>query len=88
MTAPPGSAAPLGFWSTTMFTAVPAWVVHGETGDGGITDEELRTLQAYPWIRIVTIPGRSFFTPNEEPALVADLVVAALQAAKARPAAD
>ena len=68
--------------------AVPAWVVHGQTGDGGITDEERRTLQAYPWIRIVTIPGRSFFTPNEEPALVADLVVAALQAAKARPAAD
>src|SRR5664279_4815196 len=68
--------------------AVPAWVVHGETGDGGITDEERRTLQAYPWIRIVTIPGRSFFTPNEEPALVADLVVAALAAAKALPAAD
>ena len=68
--------------------AVPAWVVHGETGDGGVTDEERRTLQAYPWIRIVTIPGRSFFTPNEEPALVADLVVAALQVAKAEPAAD
>jgi pimeloyl-ACP methyl ester carboxylesterase len=61
--------------------AVPAWVVHGQTGDGGITDEERRTLQAYPWIRIVTIPGGSFFTPNEEPALVAGLVVAALRAA-------
>jgi pimeloyl-ACP methyl ester carboxylesterase len=59
---------------------VPAWVVHGQTGDGGITDEERRTLQAYPWIRIVTIPGGSFFTPNEEPALVAGLVVAALHA--------
>jgi len=45
-------------------------------------------VQAYPWIRIVTIPGRSLFTPNEEPALVADLVVAALAAAKALPAAD
>ena len=61
--------------------AVPSWVVHGQTGDGGITDDERRTLQAYPWIRIVTIPGGSFFTPNEEPALVADLVVAALHAA-------
>jgi pimeloyl-ACP methyl ester carboxylesterase len=60
--------------------AVPAWVVHGQSGDGGITDEERRTLQAYPWIRIVTIPGGSFFTPNEEPALVAGLVVAALHA--------
>ena len=61
--------------------AVPAWVVHGQTGDGGITDDERRTLQAYPWIRIITIPGGSFFTPNEEPALVAGLVVAALHAA-------
>ena len=59
---------------------VPAWVVHGETGDGGVTDEERRTLQAYPQIRIVTIPGGSFFTPNEEPALVAGLVVDALRA--------
>jgi pimeloyl-ACP methyl ester carboxylesterase len=60
--------------------AVPTWVVHGQTGDGGITDEERRTLQAYPWVHIVTIPGPSFFTPNEEPALVAGLVVAALAA--------
>jgi len=44
---------------------VPAWVVHGESGDGGITMEERRTLQAYPQIQVVTIPGRSFFTPSE-----------------------
>ena len=61
--------------------AVPAWDVQGRSGDGGITDEERRTLQAYPWIHIVTIPGPSFFTPNEEPALVAGLVVEALHAA-------
>ena len=66
---------------------VPAWVVHGESGDGGITDDERRTLQAYPWIRIVTIPGNSFFTPNEEPALVAGLVVDALRAAEPSPPA-
>ena len=60
--------------------AVPAWVVHGESGDGGMTEDERRTLQAYAWIRIVTIPGPSFFTPNEEPALVAGLVVDALHA--------
>jgi pimeloyl-ACP methyl ester carboxylesterase len=60
-------------------SGVPAWVVHGETGDGGVTDDERRTLQAYPEVRIVTIPGRSFFTPNEEPALVAGLVVEALR---------
>ena len=61
-------------------SAVPAWVVHGESGDGGMTGEERRTLQAYPWIRIVTIPGSSFFTANEEPALVAGLILQALQA--------
>ncbi|HEY5149546.1 MAG TPA: hypothetical protein VIJ23_06945, partial [Mycobacterium sp.] len=44
--------------------AVPAWVVHGETGDGGITDEERRTLQAYPWIRVVTIPGPQLLHPQ------------------------
>jgi len=57
---------------------VPAWVVHGERGDGGITDDERRTLEAYRQIRVITIPGASWFTPNEEPALVAKLVVEAL----------
>jgi pimeloyl-ACP methyl ester carboxylesterase len=60
-------------------SGVPAWVVHGETGDGGLTADERRTLQAYPQIRIVTIPGASFFTANEEPALVAELVLEALR---------
>jgi pimeloyl-ACP methyl ester carboxylesterase len=57
---------------------VPAWVVHGERGDGGITDDERRTLEACRQIRVITIPGASWFTPNEEPALVAKLVVEAL----------
>ena len=61
-------------------SAVPAWVVHGESGDGGMTEEERRTLQAYAWIRIVTILGPSFFTANEEPAQVAGLVLDALRA--------
>ena len=65
--------------------AVPAWVVHGQTGDGGITDDERRTLQAYSWIQLVTIPGRSFFTANEQPALVAGIVNAALHAATTKP---
>jgi pimeloyl-ACP methyl ester carboxylesterase len=57
---------------------VPAWVVHGERGDGGITDEERRMLEACPRMSVITIPGASYFTPNEEPALVAKLVVEAL----------
>jgi pimeloyl-ACP methyl ester carboxylesterase len=57
---------------------VPAWVVHGERGDGGVTDQERRTLEACPQIRVITIPGASYFTPNEEPALVAKLIAEAL----------
>ena len=60
---------------------VPAWVVHGERGDGGVTDEERRTLEACPRIRMITIPGASYLTPNEEPGLVAKLVAEALDRA-------
>ena len=59
-------------------SGVPAWVVHGERGDGGVTDEERRTLEACPPISVVTIPGASYFTPVEEPALVAKLINEAL----------
>jgi pimeloyl-ACP methyl ester carboxylesterase len=62
---------------------VPAFVVHGESGDGGVTDEERRTLEASPRITLITIPGASFMTPNEEPALAAKLVVEALDLIRA-----
>ena len=35
-------------------------------------------LEACPRIRVITLPGASYFTPNEEPTLVAKLVVEAL----------
>jgi pimeloyl-ACP methyl ester carboxylesterase len=57
---------------------VPAWVVHGERGDGGITTAERSTLEACARLTVITIPGASYFTPNEEPALVAGLIVEAL----------
>ena len=57
---------------------VPIWVVHAEKGDGGLTDHERRTLQACPHTSIITIPGTSYFIPNEEPDRVAALVVEAL----------
>jgi pimeloyl-ACP methyl ester carboxylesterase len=57
---------------------VPTWVVHGEKGDGGVTDDERDTLAAHPQITLVTIPGTVFFMPNEQPALVAGLVREAL----------
>jgi hypothetical protein len=53
-------------------------VVHGERGDGGITEDERRTLEASPRIRAITIPGASYLTPNEKPALVAKLLLEAL----------
>ncbi|HEY1644263.1 MAG TPA: alpha/beta hydrolase [Streptosporangiaceae bacterium] len=57
---------------------VPAWIVHAEKGDGRLTSEERSTLAACPRISLVTIPGTSYFIPNEEPERVASLLVDAL----------
>jgi pimeloyl-ACP methyl ester carboxylesterase len=57
---------------------VPAWVVHAEKGDGGLTDGERSTLEACPNTNVITIPGTSFFLPNEEPERIAELLVEAL----------
>ncbi len=57
---------------------VPAWVVHADKGDGGLTDQERRTLETCPNVSVITIPGTSYFIPNEEPERVAALVVEAL----------
>ena len=45
---------------------------------GGLTDDERRTLDACPNIEVVTIPGTSFFLPNEESERIAGYVVEAL----------
>ena len=47
------------------------WIVHAEKGDGGLTDEERRTLEACPHAHLVTIPGHVFFLPNEVPEAIA-----------------
>jgi len=60
-------------------TGVPAWVVHAEQGDGGLTAAERRTLDACPTTTVVTVPGTSWFLPNEKPGLVADLILGALR---------
>jgi pimeloyl-ACP methyl ester carboxylesterase len=57
---------------------VPAWIVHGQRGDGGIADEERRVFEACDHTRVITIPGASYYTPIEEPALVAKLIKEAL----------
>jgi len=57
---------------------VPAWVVHADEGDGGLTDTERRTLEECPHSHVITIPGTSYFIPNEEPERVASCLVEAL----------
>ena len=56
----------------------PAWVVHAEKGDGGLTDAERATLQAAPNVTVVTIPGSVFFLPDEAPQKTADVIASAL----------
>jgi pimeloyl-ACP methyl ester carboxylesterase len=57
---------------------VPAWVVHAEKGDGGLTEHERAVLEACSHVRVVTLPGRVFFLPNEVPERIAELIVQAL----------
>ena len=56
----------------------PAWVVHAEKGDGGLTDAERATLQAAPNVTLVTIPGAVFLLPDEAPRETAAAIADAL----------
>lgn len=57
---------------------VPTWVVHAEKGDGGLTDDERRTLEGCPHVHLVTIPGAVFFLPNEVPERIAEVILEAV----------
>jgi pimeloyl-ACP methyl ester carboxylesterase len=62
---------------------VPAFVVHAEkAGDGGLTPHERAVLEGCSHVRIVTLPGKVFFIPNEVPARVAEIIVEALDSAE------
>lgn len=56
----------------------PAWVVHAEKGDGGLTDDERATLQAAPNATLVTIAGSVFLLPDEVPRQIADVISSAV----------
>jgi len=56
----------------------PAWVVHAEKGDGGLTDAERATLEAAANVTLVTIPGAVFFLPDEAPQRTAEVIATAL----------
>jgi len=61
---------------------VPAWIVHAEKGDGGLTDDERSALEACPHTHVVTIPGAVFFLPNEASGRIADVIVEAASSAR------
>jgi pimeloyl-ACP methyl ester carboxylesterase len=56
----------------------PAWVVHAEKGDGGLTDDERATLEAAPSVTLVTIPGAVFLLPDEVPQEIAKVIATAV----------
>jgi pimeloyl-ACP methyl ester carboxylesterase len=58
---------------------VPSWVVHAEKGDGGLTDQERRTLEECPHVHVSTWPGTCYFLPDERPADVASLIAEAVR---------
>jgi pimeloyl-ACP methyl ester carboxylesterase len=66
---------------------MPAWVVHAEQGDGGLTHERA-VFEACPHVRVVTVPGQVFFLPNEVPERIADVVQARLAAFRPAPIQD
>jgi pimeloyl-ACP methyl ester carboxylesterase len=60
---------------------VPTWIVHAEKGDGGLTDDERRTLDVCPTAHVVTTPGSVFFLPNEIPERIAGVILEATTSA-------
>ena len=57
---------------------VPTWIVHAEKGDGGLTEDERRALEACPRTNLITIPGTCYFMPDEEPQRVAEIIAEAV----------
>jgi pimeloyl-ACP methyl ester carboxylesterase len=63
---------------------VPSWIVHAEKGDGGVTTDERRILEACPHATVVMIPGTSYLLPNEKQAQVAGIIATAVAAVRPR----
>jgi pimeloyl-ACP methyl ester carboxylesterase len=59
-------------------SGVPAWVVHGESDDIGLADDERDVLEASPHVSIVRISDSGHFTLNQQPAEIAKLVLEAV----------
>jgi len=59
-------------------SGVTAWVVFGERGDVGLSDDERRGLEACDQVTLVTIPDSGHFALNDKPARVAELMLDAV----------
>ena len=57
---------------------VPAWVVFGDRGDVGLTDNEREVLDNCPTVTSVTISDAGHFTLNQKPGEIAGLVLDAV----------
>lgn len=71
-------AAPRDPASELAALETPAWIVHAEKGDGGLTGAERATLESAPHVTVVTIPGAVFFLPDEAPRKTAEIIATAL----------
>jgi pimeloyl-ACP methyl ester carboxylesterase len=58
-------------------SGVPAWVVRGDHDEIGLTDAERRELEACSQIRMVTVPDAGHLVLLDQPAHVAEVVLAA-----------
>lgn len=57
-----------------------AWFVLGENDDVGITDYERNVLEGCPAVTVVDVEGAGHMLVQEQPELVAELLVAAIEA--------
>lgn len=73
-------AADRDFAAELAASSVPAWVVHAEKGDGGLTHAERATLEAADTVTLVTLPGSVFLLPDEAPDQTAAVIAEALTA--------
>lgn len=61
-----------------------AWVVFGDKGDVGLSDDERRGLEAYDSVSLVTISGTGHFAILEKPHQVANVVLEAVSKQKTK----
>jgi len=64
-------------------TGQPAWVIFGENDDTKLQVAERRELQTCPKVTLVTIPNTGHMSLSTHPERIAELILAAINAARA-----